>query len=110
MKSLLPDAHRLAWRFLQPPGVTVVLCGADGSGKSTAARAVIEGLSGTFSPSKVHHFHWKPPLFSARRQAARGPATDPHGQACRAIRSFRSATSGFTGWSSFSARTCDCDR
>jgi hypothetical protein len=31
----------------------------------------------------VRHFHWKPPVFSARRQAARGPATDPHGQPAR---------------------------
>ena len=77
-KSLLADSRRLAGRLLRPPGVTVVLCGADGSGKSTAARAVIEGLGVTFSPQKVHHFHWKPPLFSARRQAARGPTTDPH--------------------------------
>ena len=60
--------------------MTVVLCGADGSGKSTAAAAVMEELSGTFSPAKVQHFHWKPPLFSAQRRAARGPATDPHGQ------------------------------
>jgi thymidylate kinase len=81
--SLLADARRLAGRFLWPPGVTVVLCGADGSGKSTAARAILEGLSGTFPPQKVRHFHWKPPVFSARRQAARGPATDPHGQAPR---------------------------
>ena len=43
----------------------------------------MEGLSGTFSPQKVRHFHWKPPLFSARRQAARGPATDPHGLPAR---------------------------
>jgi thymidylate kinase len=78
-KSLLADARRFAGRFLWPPGVTVVLCGADGSGKSTAARAIMEGLSGTFPPQKVRHFHWKPPVFSARRQAARGAATDPHG-------------------------------
>ncbi len=80
LKSLLLDAHRLAWRFLQPPGVTVALCGADGSGKSTATRAVINQLNGTFSASKVHQFHWKPPVFSARRQAGRAPTTDPHSQ------------------------------
>ena len=83
LASLLADARRLVGRFLWPPGLTVVLCGADGSGKSTAARAVIEGLSGTFPSQKVRHFHWKPPLFSARRQAARGPATDPHGLPAR---------------------------
>jgi thymidylate kinase len=83
MTSLLADARRLAARFLWPPGVTVVLCGADGSGKSTAAQAIMEGLSGTFPPQKVRHFHWKPPLFSARRQAARSPTTDPHGLPAR---------------------------
>ncbi len=79
LRSLLVDARRLVDRFLWPPGLTVVLCGADGSGKSTAARAVMDGLEGTFPPAKVRQFHWKPPLFTARRQAARGPTTDPHG-------------------------------
>jgi thymidylate kinase len=83
LKSLLLDANRLARRFLQPPGVSVVLCGADGSGKSTASSAVTAGLSVAFSPQKVRQFHWKPQLFSARRQAARGPATDPHGRPAR---------------------------
>ena len=78
LQSLLVDARRLVGRWLRPPGVTVVLCGADGSGKSTAARAAIEGLAGTFPLQKVRQFHWKPPLFSARRQAARSPTTDPH--------------------------------
>lgn len=85
LKSLLADAGRLVGRFLRPPGVTVVLCGADGSGKSTAARAVMDGLGTTFSPSKVHHFHWKPPVFSTRRRAARGPSTDPHAQPPRSM-------------------------
>jgi thymidylate kinase len=80
IRSLLVDARRLAGRALRPPGVTLVLCGADGSGKSTAAAAVMEELSGTFSPAKVRHYHWKPPLFSTKRRAARGPATDPHGR------------------------------
>jgi thymidylate kinase len=83
LKSLLLDANRLARRFLRPPGVTVVLCGADGSGKSTVAAALVEGLSATFSPQKGYHFHWKPPIFSARRRAARGPVTDPHGRPAR---------------------------
>jgi thymidylate kinase len=76
--SLLADAARFARRAARPPGLTVALCGADGSGKSTAARAVIEGLRPTFSPQRGREFHWKPPLFSARRRAARGPIADPH--------------------------------
>ncbi len=68
--SLFSDTVRLARRWLHPPGLAVVLCGADGSGKSTAAPAVVDGLSTTFSPEKGAHFHWKPPVFSARRQTA----------------------------------------
>lgn len=81
--SLISDAGRLVRRFLRPPGLTVVLCGADGCGKSTATTAIVEGLSGTFSPLKGRHYHWKPPLFSARRREKRGPATDPHGKPVR---------------------------
>ena len=83
MRSLVTDATRPLRRFLRPPGLTVVLCGADGCGKSTAARAIVEGLSGTFSLPKGRHFHWKPPLFSTKRRAARSPVSDPHGEAVR---------------------------
>jgi thymidylate kinase len=83
IRSWLTDAARLARRFLRPPGLTVVLCGADGCGKSTAASAVVDGLRGTFSPLKGRHFHWKPPLFSAKRRTGRGPVSDPHGQPAR---------------------------
>jgi thymidylate kinase len=80
IKSLMADARRLARRFRQPPGVTVVLCGADGSGKSTAARVAMDRLNVTFPAQNVRQFHWKPAMFSARRQTARAPTTDPHGQ------------------------------
>jgi len=83
LAALLADAARGVRLLLQPPGLTVVLCGADGSGKSTAARAVVDGLRATFSPPQGRHFHWKPPLFSTKRRAGRGPATDPHGQPVR---------------------------
>jgi thymidylate kinase len=83
IKGLLVDARRLARRFLRPPGVTVVLCGADGSGKSIAARGVMAGLEVTFPAQKVHPFHWKPPLFTGGRQAARAPTTDPHSRPAR---------------------------
>jgi thymidylate kinase len=76
--SLLADAWRLAGRWLSPPGMTIVLLGADGSGKSTVADGIIETMSRTFSPQKGRRYHWKPPVFSASRQAARGPTTDPH--------------------------------
>ncbi len=63
---------------LAPPGLTVVLCGADGCGKSTAGKLLVELLAGTFKPELGRRFHWKPPVFSGRRHAARGPVTEPH--------------------------------
>jgi hypothetical protein len=78
--SISADALRLIRRWLRPPGLTIALCGADGSGKSTAARGIIEGLGGTFSPRKGRSIHWKPPVFSGGRRSARGPTSDPHGQ------------------------------
>jgi thymidylate kinase len=62
------------------PGITIVLCGPDGCGKTTAGRGVIEQLSATFSREKGRHFHWKPPVFSGGRQAARGEVPDPHNE------------------------------
>jgi thymidylate kinase len=85
LRSLSKDCLRLAQRFFRPPGLMVALCGSDGSGKSTAAAAMIEGLERTFSPQKGRQYHWKPPLFSARRQAARAPTTDPHAQPPRGM-------------------------
>ncbi len=83
--SLLRDLTRFVQRLLHPPGIAIALCGPDGCGKSTAAEVVIELLRPTFSPVKGAHFHWKPPLFSARRRAARAPTTDPHGVPPRAF-------------------------
>ena len=76
--SFFKDSARLLKRLIHPPGLTVVLCGADGSGKSTVARAIIEGLSPTFSPLKGSQFHWKPPILSGKRIASRAPTEDPH--------------------------------
>src|SRR5262249_778597 len=52
VSTFFSDAARLAGRLLHPPGLVVALCGADGSGKSTAARHMTESLAGTFSPLK----------------------------------------------------------
>jgi len=83
--SFLRDAARVLRRAWHPPGMTVILCGTDGSGKSTAARGLIEGLQGTFSLPKGRQFHWKPPVFSGSRQAARGLVSDPHGRPPRPL-------------------------
>ncbi len=84
-RSLFSDAVRLTRRLLHPPGMIVALCGADGSGKSTAARNMTGSLTGTFSPVKSRHYHWKPPMFSEGRRAARAPVSDPHKQSPRNV-------------------------
>jgi len=80
LAAAVSDASRVAHRFFHPPGRAVVLCGPDGCGKSTIGPMVSAGLSATFSPDKGEQFHWKPAVFSARRQASRKPTTDPHSQ------------------------------
>jgi thymidylate kinase len=81
--SFVRNGARIVRRYFRPPGLCVVLCGPDGSGKSTVATTMIDVLTCTFPPTKGRHFHWKPPVFSGSRQAARKPETDPHGKAPR---------------------------
>jgi thymidylate kinase len=78
LASFFKDSARLLKRFIHPPGLTVVLCGADGSGKSTIASAIIDGLNPTFSLLKGRQFHWKPPFFSGKRMTSRAPTNAPH--------------------------------
>ncbi len=85
LAAAVSDARRLVHRFFHPPGRAVVLCGPDGCGKSTIGPGVIAGLSTTFSPDKGEQFHWKPAVFSTRRQASRKPTTDPHSQQPRNV-------------------------
>lgn len=81
--SLLRDGKRLLGRFWRPPGVTVVLLGPDGSGKSSVATRLIRTLDYTFDPGKGLHVHWKPAVFLRRRRAERQPTADPHAQTAR---------------------------
>lgn len=83
LTAFIHDGTRLFKRILRPPGLILVLCGPDGSGKSTVGRAIIDGLSTTFSPLKGRQFHWKPAVFSGKRLAARRPADSPHAQSPR---------------------------
>jgi thymidylate kinase len=78
VRSFCSQTLRLARRFLSPPGLCLAFCGPDGSGKSTAGKATLQRLSGTFSPIKGAYYHWKPPLFSAARRASRPPTSTPH--------------------------------
>ena len=97
--SLLADTRRLLHRFLHPPGLTVVFCGPDGSGKSTVSKSVIAGMAQTFSPLKGRQFHWKIPVFSGRRIANRAPTSDPHGKPARG--KFLSALYFLFHWTEF---------
>ncbi len=83
--SAIAEGRRLTRRWWRPPGLAVVLCGPDGSGKSSAGRALVEELSVTFAPLKGRQFHWKPPVFSGNRMAQRAPTTDPHAAPARGM-------------------------
>lgn len=85
MGSLVRDAVRLTRRFAHTPGMLVALCGPDGCGKTTAAASILEPLGVSYSPEKHAHYHWKPPMFSAARRAARTAATDPHAEEPRSL-------------------------
>jgi thymidylate kinase len=72
------DLKRFAGRWLRPPGISIVLLGADGSGKSTVADGLSERLHHTFKPDKSLRVHWKPAVFLRRRRAERPLTTEPH--------------------------------
>lgn len=73
---------RLMRRWRRPPGLMVVLLGVDGSGKSTAARALLERLDGVFAADRSRLIHWRPTV-SAPSRAPRPAVSDPHGQTPR---------------------------
>jgi thymidylate kinase len=81
--SVLTDGRRVISRWIRPPGLSVVLCGADGSGKSTVETMLADALRATFPEAKGRRFHWKPPVFSGRRQSERPPVVDPHAKPAR---------------------------
>jgi len=82
--SVLVDARRGVGRVARPGGITVVVLGADGSGKSTVGQRVREDLRNTFNPGKGLEVHWKPVVFFKRRRQPTGrPNVEPHGQVPR---------------------------
>lgn len=78
--SAFKDASRLLRRWFQPPGLSVVLLGPDGCGKSTVGEKMIEKLRYSFSPDKGLQIHWKPVVFFRKRREHRAPTTNPHGK------------------------------
>lgn len=81
LTALCGDVARGLRRVVQPGGMTVVILGADGSGKSTVGDRIIENLKNTFNPGKGLRVHWKPVVFfKSRRRSNTGPNVNPHGQ------------------------------
>jgi thymidylate kinase len=81
--SMWREMWRVLGRLRRPPGMVVVLLGADGCGKSSVATRLIADLCDTFAPDKGSRVHWKPAVLSRQRRAERPPTTDPHGQSPR---------------------------
>ena len=99
LSQILSDARRLIGRAFRPPGVTVVLLGPDGCGKSSVARQLLDELHGTFYKDKGRHVHWKPAVFLRQRRAERPATTDPHGQTPRGW--FASQLALFYHWAEY---------
>lgn len=80
LAAIATDAARFVRRMFRPVGLMVVLLGPDGSGKSTIAKAIFDGLSGTFYTAKSVHYHWKPKLVQRKAHHAQAVVTNPHGR------------------------------
>ena len=83
MRQLAAISRRVFQRLWCPPGMLLVLCGPDGSGKSTAAQLLSSRLKTTFSPEKSQYFHWKPRLWKQSKEGQASPA--PHGRPRRGM-------------------------
>lgn len=79
LRGIVRDGWRLLRRWLRPPGLSVVLLGPDGCGKSSVTPLLIQRLRHSFAPDKGLTIHWKPAVFFRKRRANRPPSTDPHG-------------------------------
>jgi len=78
LRTLCADLRRFAGRLRLPLGVTVVLLGPDGSGKSTIAKALQAALDASFKTDKSRLIHWKPIVFFRSKRRDGPPTTDPH--------------------------------
>lgn len=81
--SLLHDLGRFARRLSCPPGILIVLLGADGSGKSTVGTQLVEAMHSSFNREKTLRGHWKPALIRRRGRGEASVVTNPHGRAPR---------------------------
>lgn len=83
LSVLFLDFIRLLLRWIKLPGVSIVLVGPDGCGKTSVGVELQKRLAGTFYEEYVQHLHWKPRLLKGMADAAKPfgtPCTDPHGK------------------------------
>ncbi|MBI3669127.1 MAG: hypothetical protein HY237_05030 [Acidobacteria bacterium] len=76
VKNLLADLLRRFRRWMRPTGISIVVLGPDGIGKST----LIEHLARAVGPGfrRSRGFHWRPGLLWRKPQS--GLVLDPHGR------------------------------
>ena len=77
---------RLVERVMHPTGLTVVVAGPDGTGKSTLADLLLRSCEGPFR--RGLHFHWRPgilPSLGAILGRTPGDPTDPHGRPAHGV-------------------------
>jgi thymidylate kinase len=83
LRILMGDSLRLLRRWVTTPGLSLVLMGPDGCGKTSVGVELKKRLAGTFYEEYVQYLHWKPRLMKGKADAANPfgtPCTDPHGK------------------------------
>lgn len=77
------EMRRKVRRVFSPTGLWVVFLGADGSGKSSVIKGVVEGVSPAFRRTAC--FHLRPTFLGRRCWRGQAPVTDPHGLPVRGM-------------------------
>lgn len=67
--------RRYAHRILQPSGLTVLVVGPDGAGKSTLAGDIVAACDGLFK--RFDHQHWRPGMLPRPGSFLARPESDP---------------------------------
>ena len=86
VRALLLDAKRLCSRWIHSPGLSIVLIGPDGCGKTTLGVELEKRMAGSFYEEFAQYLHWKPRLMKKKAAAANPfgtPCTNPQGQPVR---------------------------
>jgi len=76
-KHIFLFLKRIFQRLINPPGLFIILCGVDGSGKTTQINLLSENLRGIYS-DKIRLFHFRPSIFYKKPQ--NDTVINPHDQ------------------------------